>query len=462
MAKLLNLACDDGSHSYNLLTGTLKLVEGSRNKIFSEKTISETMDLISEVGSTDKNIILAENMISDLGDFAQKWKMDRTKQYAVWLEENTTSESKRRSLVVDAKIVQQDGNNTSMLLGRQGVSIWTLYLEYMPWWEKGTGDEKTFSSIYAWGGKCNIIPSAYNEGTIDGRIYYATVNPLAACALTEFWFGIRAPRETADPTEFQPIWELEKCSQYIGSDISTGSEVGASPLGSTTNNKIVCSFATNPGMFNRIILRLNDAWEGAGSHYEHMAGRYLVLMRCKVDASTIARIRMFAGYEASLRVYPDVDISNTSWMLIPMGEVTFPATGFRGEMAAVGAAALGENAIKMAAQRVSGSGSLHMDALCFIPTDAMIYALVSDPVNLTHKMIWYTFADGTRVAVRANTADVPQGNGEFFMPNWWLPRTGGYGVFAGQNHYADTHLLTDQCDIHLDFYARFKNFSPYA
>jgi hypothetical protein len=213
-------------------------------------------------------------------------------------------------------------------------------------------------------------------------------------------------------------------------------------------------------MAARMSITVAQAWAGATGRYREMIGRYLVLLRCKVDAATVCRIRLSSGYNSVLRPYNDVDIANTGYLLIPIGEVSIPAFSYRDEVTTVADYVVGNHKLQISAERVSGAGSLHLDAVCLIPTDHMVYCSVP-ALGSTEHARFYTFADDTRQALKELNTGIPDSSGDFFMPNWYMPWSGGVFVMAGQAA-GSLHTLTDATDISMLYYPRWKNFSPYA
>jgi len=465
MAKLLDLNCDDTVHSYNLLTGTLALVEGTRQITPSEGVISETMDLISAVGSTDQNIIRAENEINEIGYLARQWGTDRSRTFTCWLEENAASETKRRALLKDCIVMRKEGANTSLLLGRQGVSLWTLYLSYRELWEPASAEALAFTTKSLWGGHFQATPSARLEGVLDGRISEAKASTFSA-SMGELWLGIRSPRESGVTLpDFTPVFELEYGTTLIA-DTTKTSEVGASPSGSSTNNRLTCTFATSANMADRVQLSVQQALTqgvGGSAVFTSMIGRYMVLLRAKVDSGTTARIRLYSGNTNGMRPFRDIDITNTVYRLIPIGEINIPSVSFRFEVGGSTGIA-GNHLLKIGAERISGAGSLFLDALCLIPSDHLAYGKSASGSNFNW-LSWYTFADDGVVAFdKSSGIDFEITNVvDYFMSNFFMPWSGGRCVLAGQSaNPATVHSLTATASINLSHLARWKTFSDYA
>jgi len=454
--------------NYNLLTGTLALVEQSRKVTISGDRAIETMELVSARATTDIAIIQAENKLNELGEMARQYIKDNTVMYPVWLQENATSETLRQSLVYDIQVIQKEVAHTSKLLGRVGVSVWTLYIERAVWWEPVSEltQSTTGGAVASCGGADTIeVGTGVNSGVIDGRIAAAIIAPSNTQA-REFWMGLRKPREATDVLSINTssVWNLRYGT--AGTDTALANE-GTNPYSGTTNNIMQCTFATVATMATRVTINWAQVFASVTTN-NFLPGKYLVLLRAKAGSSTECRVRMSSGYGTSLRVHNEVDISNTAYKLIPIGEVNLPSVGYRAATAAYGMEpyALSYNNIVVAAERLSGTGYLYLDVLVQMPSDALLYAKVTD-FSSGDRVVAYTFPDGEQRVIRATSALVMQDFTEYALTNWRMPYMGPteqvmqvLAVFAYQT--ATVQTAVDTLDYQVSHLPRYKGFSRYA
>lgn len=456
MAKVLKLISEDGLlTAADLLAGNLQLEEGRRRTRIASDDLTvdavETMPLVAPAGTSDANIITATNVIDMLAEAAGQWKDDRLRRYAVWMEENAASETARRALVKKIVLAPRDERNMSRLLGRNSAS-YDLVVSRRQIWENKTGDTYTSSGLSAWGGEWTIQPGATDVGNRAGRIHTLSLTPHSGSgALGQYWFGIRETRESSKTTYFQPVWELED-GQSLSADTALGSESGASPSGSSSNNKFVCTFATTASMAERVTITVGEALGVGVTDYDHMVGRYLVLVRAKVDASTTAYVKLEDGYKFAFHQHKPVKITGTSYLLYPIGEITMPALAYRAENA--GASMVMNAALRIMAQRTAGSGSLHLDAIGLVPADHMVYSSIEYLTSGQYLYI-YTHADDTMTYLKRIVGGYPESSGDKSSTEWGLPVNGGIGVLFAQIA-GTSHLLSDSVDASMSVYPRWR------
>ena len=176
----------------------------------------------------------------------------------------------------------------------------------------------------------------------------------------KFWIGIQ-PYTGGD---FQPVWELDKGT------VQTDTVATGTTTGSYSTNTLITDFATNAGM----TLRLKTA---IGDHYttpEDARGKYVALLRYQLPSSNavIARIGVHNGGQTSYneaRLLTDDGV----WHFANMGVVKLPPHGWRQLTTATKVLVMDAVFIFLGAQRLSGSGSLIMDTLTFIPYHSYIH-----------------------------------------------------------------------------------------
>jgi len=268
------------------------------------------------------------------------------------------------------------------LFRRGGTTIlqYTIIVTRLPFWE-GLNYNVTSESYRAF----NIDEVKTNVSTVGGmstfsnsilgtaparvtRLRFA-VNSGGGGPITTAWLGFRSSM-LGTPADFVPVWELEDtAAANRGADTSVASESSdTSPSGSTSNNKLRCTFGT-PAMASRAIITLADVT--TSTQRDDQRGRHLVLLRAKGSGLT-AYIRMDSGYSgaANWRTGTRILVDSTSWYLYPLGYITIPATRMSEfETLEGGAATFNNFGVRINAQLASGSGTLDMDCLILIPQD---------------------------------------------------------------------------------------------
>lgn len=169
-----------------------------------------------------------------------------------------------------------------------------------------------------------------------------------------------------------------------------------------------------------------------------------------------------------MRVHNDVDISNTSYKLIPLGEVNIPPVGYRAATVSYGLEqySLSYNDIVISAERLSGTGYLYLDVLVMMPADALLYAKVTGLAS-NDRVVAYTFPDDKQRVIRANSSLVMQDLAEHALTEWRMPYMGPteeymcvWAVFAYQTATVQTAVNT--LDYQMVYMPRYKGFARYA
>lgn len=262
---------------------------------------------------------------------------------------------------------------------------YTIIIKRLPLWEAETltvsaiAEKTRFSLIDAnaniptVGGTASLLPTVY--GTSTSRIVsmsLSTPSSLVTGAVTEAWVGFRGP-ELGTPSLFVPVWEMEDTAAgNRGADTSVASEGSdTSPSGSTSSNKLRCTFSGTTSMASRAIVTITDVTTSA--QRDDQRGRHLVLLRAKVDGDRTAYVRMDSAYSSATnwRTGTRIKVDSTSWYLYPLGYVTIPSIRMTEVEAVLGGAATFANfGIKINAESAGGSsGNLDMDCLVLIPQD---------------------------------------------------------------------------------------------
>ena len=183
----------------------------------------------------------------------------------------------------------------------------------------------------------------------------------------------------------------------------------------------------------------------------YQEGRFLILLRAKVDAGTTAEVRLKAGWNTGgvWHAHSPVGVSSTSYLYHELGTVTIPPQRLDSTFNFL------DFALRLNARRTGGAGDLDMDCLVLIPVDeaflkvdgGLVELVVADerPIHVTRQpegtLVGYAYLGGNVIRVPA-LSDY----------NWALPPGSGVVVIAGQR--ATSQVITDTVDLDMAAFAR--------
>lgn len=385
------------------------------------------------------------------------WHKDNVERYGVWLRVQLEGETQtRQALITEAK--GQLGSSVFNPAVSPGSYLgqYQLALERMPLWE--ATEHTTFDaySINCLGGTFDYT-STDPPGTIAGdasaRIAQTTFSGASGGGdepLAKFWLGFRTNR-LGDRSNFLPVWECESGS-YSGTphyDTSLVDGVGATDA--SGGAKLQCTFATQAGMEPRVTVNVGDVT----SNYADQRGRYLILVRARVsDTGTTCRIRLLDGFSSadSWRTQSRRTVSSNDWQLFAMGTVRIPPSRGRFTLGF-----LRKFALRIEAERVSGSDNLELDCFVLIPTaEGLLYVdkgtvkyLAGDTNPVVIKIHPDDYMDGW-----AYTGGYPIKSVTVEPIQYELPVGDGLLVLAAQR--STEHHLDDYINLSLQFYNRWR------
>lgn len=259
--------------------------------------------------------VLAEmDRLQDFLESIRLYSDNDIAEQSCWLEWRARGEDEKRSLLYSGtfQVVSKDnvtpGMPTCEVLG-------TLSLTRHPLWETYESVANTASSKSTLGGIYFIYDTPGNTlARLQRTLFYRA----GAATLYRFWLGIR--RINQGMSGFESVWECEDSSD-IDPDAIGDTAINAPDATASNNSKLTTTFAGDPTLRIRFNLRLDDVY---AADYTHAQGRYLVLMRCKVvGAGGVAGIQMRSGYAGNI-IHEEVYVDNTSWRLIPLGNISIP------------------------------------------------------------------------------------------------------------------------------------------
>lgn len=333
--------------------------------------VTEEIDFLVDRDSDD-NLAATLRDLDEYAAMAEMFWHNRIVYTPVWLHVKMDGETYTRRALVKSLRYEW----LSDLIAETGHAavhdgMLRLFIERHPYWESLSNFQAPNSTLS--GSSVRYDPSNTTDGeivgTVPARARVAFRSATGPHLIDRLWMGIRSERY-GDPDDFLLIWECEDGA--LGTDAALAAEAAASP-GGAGNTKVVVDFATQPGWAKRLRYYILSM-AGAGKTDEQR-GRFMELLRAKVDASTECEMRLRVGPQygpdASYISSRDVAITNTNWDYYEMGEIVLSTIDNEGDSWAFLDCTkhLDYMAIEIWAQRTSGYGSLHLDCMCPIPID---------------------------------------------------------------------------------------------
>lgn len=467
MEPVLRLATADYTYTagrVDLRSGIYRLKRGGwQPKVTTSQPppvtpIAETIDLIAEEPASQ--LAIGERLINGTLEEAREWFKDPLRFSSRWLEWHSHGETEaagglpgKRALIYDGQLAlnMPDGFDGGFV---NGAAYARLTLLRHPLWENtiyGTWGAPGYPTV--WGGGLNVDTDYVPIGTAPTRIARLTVNGYNGGPIYRWWFGIRPLYWGL--SDFHIIWELEDGTG--GTD--TTSVVDATASG---GDAMECTFATVASLAERVGITVGDV---CTTNPEHMKGRYLILLRCKVTAAATVGIQLrWGGVDSDiLNICEEVYFSDTNWRLIELGEIQIPPyldkLGLFSYSESGGGIDWSSFEIQIHAERISGSGYLRLDGLCFMPSSHMVTidksatALANELSRTTR--IHTLENDQIFVSVR-ETSNIPTAEVEWSARDWYMPQDPGILVIAAERE--TQHVMTDSVSLGLDCYARWHLF----
>lgn len=363
-----------------------------------------------------------------------------------WLEwmaegepENVVNYGSKRAFIYDGHLglTMPDGFKGGFL----DTEMWaTLALVRHPFWENPTR-ESAFSSSLGWGDVIDITAEKPDFGTAPSRISLLSLYGMMMGGSTypdQVWLGLR-PERTGF-TDFDPVWELEDGTIVDTDDTSSDADGTASG-----GDRLTTTFSTNADLIERVTIRLDQAHPAID--WTDFIGRYLVLGRFRTTVSASCGIKMLTGWndEASAG-QEEVFFGPSDWQMIELGEVQIPSHPWR---EVLDGSAVRKWTISLYTERLSGSGSLYMDALYFIPAEHLLTFKGLGDTTVSADIKLYTTPDDHQVL--APDAWPP----EWSARDWYLPTDAGFVVACMQDTTA-AHDLSFGGNMYLYYFPRWR------
>lgn len=234
----------------------------------------------------------------------------------------------------------------------------TLTIERSAFWEDpypypSTTTKTTISSI---GGMVQLSETI--NGDVPARLAKLSVAATGSgLGIThppnDYWIGFKTSRLGGDLAKLISGW-LFSFSTTLDTDTAI------------VGDDAVCDFVDDATLIDRTMISLNAVTLDADAQAA-FRGSYTVLLRAKMSDSSAARVRMVSGFVGANTATTArtsrsrVNVSGTSYALYDLGSISVPPVQSGASLT------LAYFGIIMQAERISGSGSLSMNRLIFIP-----------------------------------------------------------------------------------------------
>lgn len=454
MAKTLRIANKAQTDTYNFLTDNYRLEEkGDRFPfMYGRRTSQALYEDIPLFGQGDPITVLNqdESTLDKMLLQAEDWHNDKLLKQSYWIEWHITGETGRRTLIMPGShIRQQLMPGVNPMADQEEARRLVLRAYTYGLWESISSATVATQTVSAQASTAPTVISV--SGTRPGRIAKMTLEIGTGGPYGTFWIGLR-PRYDSTHTQFTPQWEC--ISGVAGTD--TSSQTATDAIG-TGGRAYRTTFATDATLVQRWYIRIQDV---IGSNYNHMRGRYHVLLRYRATTTnaSVFGIQASEGYSktaaySELKEPIYVDTSDTSWRFAELGILTLPP----GETRQVGGSAIGNAALGCNIERLSGSASFDSDVVMLIPADHSIKISGANITNANEIIEFYTHEDDDIDCVMVDTGS-PAQNLDAAPTNFYTPThpsLGGLLVLAAVR-YDGTSVSTDTVDITFDeLYGRF-------
>lgn len=337
-------------------------------------TLIETLTFRVKATSQDDlatRLQVLDNWITRVGYY-----QSRAMRTAVWLRVKVAGESEyRQALITRMQYAINESAFGTLWADAKFIGTLTIVLERSAFWEEITPQS---DSNFAESNYFKSAASGAIGGDVSARVFSGNVVALdTSNNQNSTWIGFKDARYF-DPSSgfFHPERPLFAYDTGVGTDSTFVDDTDA-----IVTKALQITFATAATLVQRHNLPLNAIATYSAPNItaselsaDYTSGEYLVLMRAKTTSTAVTRARIKLGYKnapTADRVYPRVTISSTVYRLYEMGQITVPPQRLSG-LSNQGLFSVLSAALKVDAERVSGTGNLLIDAYILIPLDGAI------------------------------------------------------------------------------------------
>lgn len=290
--------------------------------------------------------------LSAMQAYARRWRADFDETTPVWLHVRQTNQSGEQRALVQAL---ESVFSTSWFgaPAEQSYQELQLALTRAPYWESLTlTTQKQTASVPVVAGLYDYTASPASDvpGDVPARLNTLEFwqDGLAGDGLSEMWIAFHSVNRHGSLASYNPYWNL-KDSTTLGTDTATTADAAAK-----SGTRVTITFATQAPMAGRCLYKFDPSGGVSGEP----RGPHLALLRAAVPDTVSQTKVQLCLYEQS----PEQDgifteaVSvplNAAYDFFPLGIVNFEPT------------------LKcyLYAGRDSGSGSLYVDGIAFLPLD---------------------------------------------------------------------------------------------
>lgn len=342
----------------------------------------------SDIDDLASNMQSLQQRIYDV----QQYTATPSEPNGVWLRVQMYGESNpRQSWVSDMKLeAASSAYETSLRVG--SAPLWrehTLGISRMPWWEATTPGTFTAGSVRVVGGTVGFSAIAGDMPARIAEVYITHTSGTLIVPGGQVWIGFRTSRYGI-PGSFVPWWSFGKPPYPYGGQVGYipggGSVVGDS-LAYSGGSAIEFQPSVVAYQPNQFVAGMMIVSQTAAASEQR--GDYLVLCRARVTGSSDQwLLQLQAGwgnewyYPAEAlgnpeeKVFPHAKILPRVWLdywatyrLYEMGIVSIPP-----DARLVDQRSLESYGLMLYAERIAGSGKLHIDGLVLIPLEGYVWA----------------------------------------------------------------------------------------
>ena len=395
----------------------------------SPEPVTEKIDAVVDCDSAE-SLIAAIQQMGEMARMASTYVRDETTDEPVYLRAQMDDESSRYAVVrsIEYELLSPPISATGHITENRAKV--RLSITRDPYWETHsyTEDDDDISTV---GGELSYT---ILRGDAPARLWRTYLHGVSGSGeLDTFWLGIRSENKHGayGISNFESVWDCEDGSNLTGGDCADTADGDAH--GGTM---VKCDFATASGWHERWRLEVNDVT----ASYSNQAGRYLMLLRCRVTSGT-AEILALTGlvWFGHYHRQNVVEIDDTDYVYKEIGVIEIPCNfSFM-------------YGVDLWARRTAGSGDLYMDCIVMIPIDEGFAKFEDGEVVSGGGII------EARVEERNHPVVYP--NYPFVMTNWALPP--GDGMFVAAAQRTSLQDLDDEFGIEVQCYPRILSMRRY-
>lgn len=371
--------------------------------------------------------------------------LEDTHKYEVWVRVQAEGETLARQAMITGWRLQSSSEFAFPARFKFTLPQYQMALERTAWWEDTAATTYTCNNM-------NLVGGMASYGAVYGDTWARLAQIKVGSdvgAPEKIWMGFRSER-FGTAANFQPVWNL-RLGHTFGTDTTGG--ITNADVTAQDGFKVITTFATDATLVSRVKIVVDNVTANEADQ----RGRFLVLLRCKVGAATVCRVRMKDGfrYASNFRTQSRVVVSDTDWNVYELGTVQIPSPG---HLQASGTFV--NYQIDIEAERVSGANALDLDCLIMIPiAEGWAYGEEA-AINPASSNDYYILsrAGGQKVSMTVNA-----GSGTVYYPG--VPRvegglpvgSTGYVVMAGGRVTAGGVATSAQVDVVMTAYHRWAH-----